>query len=532
MGATGTDFAAFLVGSLIVSVVQPSLSANRSLVVREPHSLSPAALIAVSSIEFLLLGGAILVSLIGIVQDVDVSPWVTVVAPFLLVAAMAWGCIHAIRTDRVNAWAPLLWWRLAMMAYSGVGSLLPYFGTPETRGYVDAFFQTFPLDVVKYNLVSAVFALVVLIVVRVIAAPRTRRTAQSWTLGVERSALSTVEFGVLAILAALPIRFFNSILPLATGQPSILPNAVSLLEMLSSVGCALLIAHYLEQRSKKLWLVIALVAAEAFLGLMVFAKVSFLLPIVMASLGALYQNPTMRRVLFLGGVVTILYMTSTPLVSYGRAMDATESGSIQPTFGRSIGHLTSYRPGIDTTAETENVQYSWSRIAYYNAGSFAINQYDRGIPGNTLRDIDVVLIPRILYPDKPEITEISREFNVMATGNDQSFSNPGIPSEGYWIAGWWGVIGYAIAMGFVYCVWSIYAIRVVHTQAWHLLFVVLLGVRVATRIDGMFVSDFFPMVFYAIAAHFAASFANRLITRRAVFGVGGRMRTPHARSTG
>lgn len=465
--------------------------------------------------------------MVGIVQDVDVSPWVIVAAPFFLVAAMAWGCVNAIRTDRVNAWAPLLWWRLAMMAYSGVGSLLPVFGTPETRGYVDAFFQTFPLDVVKYNLVSAVFALVVLVVVRVIAAPRAKRGARSWTLGVERSALTTVEFGLLAILAALPVRFMQSILPLATGQPSILPSSLSLLEMLSSVGCALLTAHYLEQRSKKIWLVLALVAGEAFLGLMVFAKVSFLFPIVMASLGALYQNPSIRRVTFLAVTVGMLYVLSTPFLSYGRAMHLNEDGMTQPTFGQSISHLTSYRPGIDATAEGENVQYSWSRIAYYNAGSFAINQYDRGIPGDTLRDIDVVLIPRLLYPDKPEITAISREFNILVSGNPNSFSNPGIPSEGYWVAGWWGVFGYALAMGFAFCIWSIYAIRVVQTQAWHLLFVVLLGVRVATRIDGMFVADFFPMIFYAIGAHFAASFANRLITRRAVFGIGGRSRAPH-----
>lgn len=495
--------------------VPPTASTGRALTPHDDGWATVLAGVRPGFVEFALLGVSVLISLIGLVQGVDVWPPLTIIAPLFLAMAMVWGCFHAVRINRAAAWAPLLWWRLAMMAYSGVGSLLPVVASPETRNYVDSFFRTFPTDVVKYNLVSSLFALILLATVRLVLWAGTRRNRFAVGLGVERSSLSAVEFGVVAILLALPVRVFGTILPLITGNPSALPGSVSMLELLSSVGYALLVAYYLEKRSKKLWLVLALVVFDSVLGLLSFAKLSMLFPLAMASLGALYQRPTLKRLGGLTALLTGLYVIATPMVSYGRAMDwAIVGGQRPPTAERSIEILRGFTFEKAQDPGTEGIQFAWARVAYYNAGSFAISRYDQGIPGNSLENLGVVLIPRVLYPDKPIITDISTEFNFLVTGTADSASNPGIPSEGYWVAGWWGVLAFAVLMGVAFAIWSIYALRVIQMQAWHLLFVVLIGIRVGTRIDGLFVADFFPLAFAAPVMHLAFNFANRLISRR------------------
>ena len=465
-------------------------------------------------IEYLLLIVSAICSAIATVQGLDLWPPLNVVAPLCLAAAMAWGCINAVRIHRSSAWQPLIWWRLAMMAYSGVGSLLPLFSSPETRDYVDAFFQTFPGDIAKYNLVSSGFALVCLATVHIVTAVGTRRGVFASNLGVGRSALTAVEFGVIAILVALPIRVFNTIIPLIQGEASSPPASFAMLELLSSVGYALLVAHYLETRSRALWIVVALVIIDSTLGLLTFAKLAALFPFVMGALGAIYQRPTALRAGTLAAIVATLYVVTSPMVSYGRAVDWGSGIPRPPQFDRSVEILRGFTFEKAEEPGTEEIQFSWARLAYYNAGSLAINQYDRGVPGHSIDNIDVVLIPRLLYEDKPIITDISREFNYLATGNYYSSSNPGIPAEGYWIGGWGGVLLFGIIYGAVFAIWSIYAMMVVDRRAWHLMFVVLIGIRVGTRIDGLFVVDFFPIAVAALLAHYGLRFGNRLIVRR------------------
>ena len=69
-------------------------------------------------------------------------------------------------------------------------------------------------------------------------------------------------------------------------------------------------------------------------------------------------------------------------------------------------------------------------------------------------------------------------------------------------------------MGLIMTVWSAYSIRVLRSEAWHLFFVVLLGMRVATRIDGLIVADVVGPIGFAVIGHIALQFINRLLIER------------------
>ena len=121
--------------------------------------------------------------------------------------------------------------------------------------------------------------------------------------------------------------------------------------------------------------------------------------------------------------------------------------------------------------------------------------------------------PASIYPDKPIITDIGRDFTVMANGNYDSSTSPSIPSEGYWNAGWPGVALFALLLSTVLTLWSIYSTIVFDRDAWHLLLVVLLGMRVGTRIDGFLVPDVVGPLSAVLAIHIACTLANRFLPR-------------------
>jgi hypothetical protein len=169
--------------------------------------------------------------------------------------------------------------------------------------------------------------------------------------------------------------------------------------------------------------------------------------------------------------------------------------------------------GKNGNADAPEYQMAWARLSYANAGTLAISFYDQGLSGNSLRDIFVVWIPRAIYPDKPIITDIGRDFTVMANGNYNSSTSPSIPAEGYWNAGWLGVTLFAALLSTILTLWSIYSTIIFDRDAWHLLLVVLLGMRVGTRIDGFLVPDVVGPLSAVLAIHVACTLANRFLPR-------------------
>ena len=153
-----------------------------------------------------------------------------------------------------------------------------------------------------------------------------------------------------------------------------------------------------------------------------------------------------------------------------------------------------------------------------------INQYDHGMPGNSYRYWSIVWIPRIIYPTKPIITDVGRELSYAANGNYNSSSSAGIAAEAYWNGGWVLSMGIAIFLALVFGLWTIYSYEIIQRKAWHLFFIVLIGMRMALRVDGAFVSDILGPIALVILAHIALELMNRFLPQ-ALAGV---MRRPSA----
>ena len=120
-------------------------------------------------------------------------------------------------------------------------------------------------------------------------------------------------------------------------------------------------------------------------------------------------------------------------------------------------------------------------------------------------------IPRIIYPEKPIITDVGRELSYAANGNDNSSSSAGLAAEAYWNGGWLYTISVAIFLALVFGLWTIYSYEVIQRKAWHLFFVVLIGMRMAIRVDGAFVSDIIGPIALVVLAHITLELMNRFL---------------------
>ena len=103
-------------------------------------------------------------------QGVAADRWVNQVAPLVLTIGLATGFVRMFRINSLGIWTPLMWLRIVMIAYSGIGSIVPFFANTITLDQMDRFFTLYPGDMAKYNAVAAAFSLCALTAARFVAA--------------------------------------------------------------------------------------------------------------------------------------------------------------------------------------------------------------------------------------------------------------------------------------------------------------------------------------------------------------------------
>ena len=117
----------------------------------------------------------------------------------------------------------------------------------------------------------------------------------------------------------------------------------------------------------------------------------------------------------------------------------------------------------------------------------------------------------MIWPEKPNITEIGQDFNELAVGSRTSGSAPGLFADAYWDYGWWGVPLLFLPMGALFALMSRYAIWVQVTGRWMLFPVVLMMMRMGYRVDGFYITDILGPIFLLTAYHIIFSLADKLI---------------------
>jgi len=455
--------------------------------------------------------------------------WINTIGLIGFSIVLAWAAYRQMRLNVASLWTPLFWYRVASLSYYGIGSLVPIWINADTQELMKGFYSYFPYEIVKLNFLITTFNLIFLATVKIllnVAGNRSVSGVFREKKFISSSNFSMVAFGSMCLIVGSAINYLV-IFPQIMGWVNVsFFSTLANLAVLAWLGYFMVIFWGLENKRREfiVW-PIALALGECVIGFFAMSKSVMLMPLVMISIAFIYHHRSLLRITLFAGCFVTLFMFLSPIIPHVREMNGKYydgAASAKDIPGLYVSYFTTGRES-DQYADVET---GWARLSFVNAGTFVINQYDHGMPGNSYRYLFIVWIPRIIFSDKPIITDVGRELSYAANGNYNSSSSAGLAAEAYWNGGWLYAIGVAIFLALVFGLWTIYSYVVIQRKAWHLFFIVLIGMRMAIRVDGAFVSDIVGPIALVVLAHIALELMNRFLPR-ALAGVMRRTSAQH-----
>ena len=243
-----------------------------------------------------------------------------------------------------------------------------------------------------------------------------------------------------------------------------------------------------------------------------FNKTEALLPLIIFLMGFLVSRISAIRVIFVCCAIGVVLNVMQPLVSFSRDELIRRQGDY---YGGSLLErfeilASYYDPSVFHGVGSE-AQSGWICLSYVNAGTFAIALYDRGFAGELFKNMFAVLVPRVLWPDKP-IDQTAREFAAMSQGEYAENSvTPTIFAEAYWNFGWLGIPVVGIALGIALALLSINAIRLLNRKAWLYMPVLFTSMQFGLSIDGLFVPSVIGGATIIIGMQLSTALAEKLM---------------------
>lgn len=407
--------------------------------------------------------------------------------PIALAAILLAGAWWQTRSTPRAIWQPLFWFRIACAAYYGVGALAPYIGNDVTAAYIRALYNFSDVEAFKVGAVNVIGILIVL------AAAFITGRSFAWKYSVHAPVQSNSLFRILAFATVLLvgggiIRYFV-VLPWTLGLISDVQGIVIPLARSYNIGLYLLVLGAMRGSRFAMLLAVILVPIDLAVSLLTFAKNHVLLTLIFVCLGILQDRISTQRVFFGFALVVGIYAQLDPIVHYGRNELQRQNGGNIGSLQQRIEILNEYSSAAWQGTHREELQSWLLRLSYVNAASLVIDWYDTGRPGESFKNAFVVLVPRVIWPDKPVITAVGSDLYLAATGLEGSSISPGLFAEAYWNFGWVGLPLLMVPLGMILAIFSHYSHRIMTRERLLHFPAVLLGVIIGYRVDGWYVAD-------------------------------------------
>ena len=427
---------------------------------------------------------------------------VNVAGPVAFSLVLAVGVVPPAMRDANTIWTPLFWFRVAATVYFGFGNIVPFFLNSSSQDSVARYFNEYMDLITKLNAVSAFGMLLALgsayVTDRMLYQKRVGAEVAE-TPGVDAQK-NLVTLGTVFVVGGLLIKFVF-VLPTALGvRESLLPGSVTNLAMLSDAGIYMLAVWAWKYRPGMIFIPFVLAGLEVFFGLLEFNKSEVIAPVLVLALGWLSKGITIRRLLITTGALAAIFALIVPFVTSGRNEMLVRYQSLGGAGVVERTEIAGYYFEPSHRQSDDDLQTGLLRLSYVGSATFALSLFDSGEPGGTLATLPATFVPRVLWPDKPNMTIIGSEFNEKATGNAGSASSPGWIAEAYWDYGWLGLPIIMIPLGFILQVWSGFALGVMRSGNWIFFPLCLLGMRAGISVDGFVVPNMMgPMVMTLVA---------------------------------
>lgn len=186
-------------------------------------------------------------------------------------------------------------------------------------------------------------------------------------------------------------------------------------------------------------LIVFLILGLSLEGFLSLGKLQTILPIVSFCIGLWIFKETRRKsAIIVATVATVYFMGMSDLINFGRV-----HANYDPLLNSPLERINILIDTSGSMAEIASQHYRGIAAQRFSIAPFEahfMGLYDSGAPGDTLRNFFNVLIPRIVWSDKPLIAP-GAEFDLVFRGYvAQSSLAIGFIAEAYWNLGWLGVV--------------------------------------------------------------------------------------------
>ena len=413
------------------------------------------------------------------------------IGPLLLTAILLSADIGMLKQNPACLWTPLFWMRVSVAVYFGLGTAAYSTMNWYTQIYVQNFHLLTQAHFDTFNLVTCTGTLVVLLTARLASyvVPQTLLRRRASFQG------DILFFAVLAITGTTYLLKYAVVYPLRFAAMDVEYNSTLLgvVVLASNAGLFLLLTWCYRVHPSAIMFCLALLAGDVIVGLVSFNKSEALLPLIILALTSISHRPSLRRLVAFAFVIGVLYALLQSFAGYGRTIVEQRYGNITVgSFSERAQIALDYVRGDRTQgSDADDLQGVPARLGYVHVAAPAIDRVQSGIYGFSFDVLPIVLIPRILWSEKP-ILDLGAQYTQMVNGSRSSSNWMGVFLEAYWNMGCLGllvaVVPYALAIFLI----SRYAVWVIETDRWLHMPAVLVGLFIGMRVDGGLVMEAFP----------------------------------------
>lgn len=401
-------------------------------------------------------------------------------APVYLILALLLPAYRLVRVSAESLWTPAVWLPISSAVFYGFGPLVAVYGNEQTLVDLSHTRLTATqVGVHRANVLSAVgiFGLMAGFWFH------TQFRREKWRFS-EMEASSSVLvrplYIALLFIAVGGALKYLILKPAEWGMVSLtVPGVVSTMSPLVDVGYAVL-AFLLARRHNStfatfFWLTWPL---HLFLCTLAIAKSELVTAMLLPALGAYLGHHNRRRFAISFVMIVLVFIISQPWVHYGRGQIFSQTYTIsRADYAERTELLARYIAGERVgSTRGDGVQGWWTRLNFSQVQAYAMNAYDNGRPGATLKNAWMLFVPRLLWPSKPIIEGPGKAFHALVTGGaGTSFLALSVYGDLYWQFGWLGVVLVCPMIGWFFAIMASRSLAIMRRRQFIMLPLVLIA---------------------------------------------------------
>lgn len=432
----------------------------------------------------------LLVLLLTTLEDIFIQDpyyrWKNTFVPLLLIL-VSWGTafIIVVRTPEC-IWTPIPWFLGAAGLFYGIGPLVYIFGNEATIEATNLVWSVDQKMIWKVHRVVLVALSSVLFFFSLFSRFLPNLSISKQSIDEQASLTKAKTIVLLFLVVGGGIRYLVE-LPFQFGLISYtIPGVI--LRLSSFLHVALFLLGYISVKEKKIlswrWSFYIFVSIEVLASLLSLSKQAIAIAVIFPVLGRFFAHRKIRSILILVASLAIMYPTLKSIVARGRTV-------LQKNTGRSAGTLQERIDGMSVVLQTEDesnksIQHGWRRLNYVDVMSFSMDQYDNGEPGQTYNAALYVLIPRLIWPDKPIISSAGGDFTELYTGHRGSSTGLTVYGEAYWNGGYIFVLFTSFYLAILFSVITHFSMRFIFFQDWMYLPALFITAQIGMSLSGWF----------------------------------------------